>query len=106
MVYTLANKENQIQMYNEYGIFPALETTYESEAFDQENEFLGGQPAGRLFADIAPEIPPYRYTPDTPEVTKAVNTHFRTMMSGDISPEKAVQRAAEQVADRTDRELA
>jgi multiple sugar transport system substrate-binding protein/lactose/L-arabinose transport system substrate-binding protein len=106
MVYTLANKENQITMYNEYGIFPALETAYESDAFDQKNEFLGGQKAGRLFADIAPDIPPYRYTPDTPEVTKAVNTHFRDMMNGNISPEKAVQRAAKQVADRTDRDLA
>lgn len=106
MVFTLANKENQIQMYNEYGIFPALETTYESDAFDRKNEFLGGQKAGRLFADIAPDIPPYRYTPDTPEVTKAVNTHFRDMMNGKISPEKAVQRAAQQVADRTGRELA
>ncbi|SFR67803.1 ABC transporter substrate-binding protein [Halogeometricum limi] len=106
MVYTLSNKEHQITMYNEYGIFPALETAYESDAFDAENEFLGGQQAGRLFADIAPEIPPYRYTPDTPEITKAINNHFRTMMDGKISPEKAVERAAQQVADRTGRDLA
>jgi ABC-type glycerol-3-phosphate transport system substrate-binding protein len=106
MAYTLGQADHQITMYREYGIFPALESAYESDAFDQSNEFLGGQEAGRLFAEIAPEIPPYRYTVDTPEVTKAINTHFRDMMTGDKSPKEAVDAAAQQVADRTDRDLA
>jgi multiple sugar transport system substrate-binding protein/lactose/L-arabinose transport system substrate-binding protein len=106
MAYTLGQKEHQITMYQEYGIFPALESAYESDAFDQSNEFLGGQEAGRMFAEIAPEIAPYRYTVDTPEVTKAVNTHFRDMMTGDKTPKEAVDAAAQQVADRTDRDLA
>ncbi|NEU55551.1 extracellular solute-binding protein [Halorussus sp. MSC15.2] len=106
MEYSLASKENQVKMYEEYGIFPAYEPAYQSDAFDQGSEFLGGQSAGRMFAEIAPDIPPYRYTIDTPEVTKAINTHFRKMMNGDVSPKKAVANAAKQVADRTDRELA
>ena len=106
MAYTLGQAEHQITMYQEYGIFPALESAYESDAFDQSNEFLGGQEAGRMFADIAPEISPYRYTVDTPEVTKAINTHFRDMMTGDKTPKEAVDAAAQQVADRTDRDLA
>lgn len=106
MAYTLGQKEHQIKMYQEYGIFPALETAYEDDSFDQPNEFLGGQEAGRMFAEIAPNIAPYRYTPDTPEVTKAINTHFREMMTGKKTAEEAVDAAAKQVADRTDRDLA
>jgi multiple sugar transport system substrate-binding protein/lactose/L-arabinose transport system substrate-binding protein len=106
MAYTLGSAEHQITMYEEYGIFPALESAYDSDAFDQQNEFLGGQEAGRMYAEIAPEIAPYRYTVDTPEVTKAVNTHFRDMMTGDKTPKEAVDAAAQQVADRTDRDLA
>lgn len=106
MAFTLGQKEHQLTMYEEYGIFPALKSAYESDTFDQPNEFLDGQEAGRLFAEISPEIPPYRYTIDTPEVTKAINTHFRDMMDGKKSPKEAIDTAAQQVADRTDRDLA
>jgi multiple sugar transport system substrate-binding protein/lactose/L-arabinose transport system substrate-binding protein len=106
MQFALGRPESQLTMFREFGIFPALESTYDSEAYDEPHAFLDGQPAGRLFADIAPEINPYRYTTDTPEVTKAINTHFRDMMAGDKTPKEAVDAAAQQVADRTDRDLA
>jgi len=106
MEYSLASTEMQVEMYQQYGIFPAYKPAYQSDAFDAGSEFLGGQAAGRMFAEIAPEIPPYRYTTDTPEVTKAINTHFSDMMNDKVSPEKAVENAAKQVADRTDRSLA
>jgi multiple sugar transport system substrate-binding protein/lactose/L-arabinose transport system substrate-binding protein len=106
MSYALGREESQLTMYREYGLFPALETTYDSEAYDQPNEFLGGQEAGRIYAEIAPNIEPYRYTVDTPEVTQAINTHFRDMMAGDKTPKEAVDAAAQQVVDRTDRDLA
>jgi multiple sugar transport system substrate-binding protein/lactose/L-arabinose transport system substrate-binding protein len=93
-------------MYKEYGIFPALKPAYESDAFDQPHEFLDGQSAGRMFAEIAPNIKPYRYTVDTPEVTKAINNHFRDMMTGKKTPKEAVDAAAQQVVDRTDRDMA
>jgi multiple sugar transport system substrate-binding protein/lactose/L-arabinose transport system substrate-binding protein len=106
MAYTLGQKEHQITMYQEFGIFPALKPAYESDAFDQGSEFLDGQAAGRMFAEIAPNISPYSFTVDTPEVTKAINTHFRDMMTGKKTAKEAVDAAAQQVADRTDRDIA
>lgn len=106
MKYSLASKEMQVKMYQEYGIFPAYKPAYQSDAFDDGSKFLGDQPAGRMFANIAPNIPPYRYTTDTPEVTKAINTHFSDMMKGNVSPKKAVEKAAKQVANRTGRKMA
>ncbi|WP_324664993.1 extracellular solute-binding protein [Haloarcula sediminis] len=104
--FALGTKEQQVTMYEEYGLFPAYKPAYESDAFDQGSEFLGGQAAGRMFADIAPNIPTYNYTTDTPEITKAINSEFKRMISGDLSPEEAVESAAQQVAERTDRDLA
>jgi multiple sugar transport system substrate-binding protein/lactose/L-arabinose transport system substrate-binding protein len=106
MQYALANEEMQLKMYREYGLFPAYKPAYESDAFDQGSEFLGGQAAGRMFAEIAPNIPSYTYTTDTPEITKAINSEFKKMISGDLTPKEAVDSAATQVADRTGRELA
>lgn len=106
MQFALANKDMQIKMYKEYGIFPAYKPAYESDAFDSGSEFLGGQAAGRIFAEIAPDIPSYVYTTDTPEVTKAINSEFKKMIDGDLTPKEAVDSAASRVADRTDRELA
>lgn len=106
MQFTLANEEMQIKMYQNYGIFPAYKPAYQSDAFDEGSEFLGGQAAGRLFAEIAPEIPSYVYTTDTPEITKAINAKFKKMIDGTLSPKEAVEGAAQQVADRTGRDLA
>jgi len=106
MKFALANKESQITMYKNFGIFPAYKPAYESDAFDEGSEFLGGQPAGRLFADLAPDIPPYTYTTDTPEVTKAINGKFQKMIEGELTPKEAVDAAAEQVANRTGRDVA
>lgn len=106
MKFALGTKEQQVTMYEEYGLFPAYKPAYESDAFDQGSEFLGGQAAGRMFAEIAPNIPTYKYTTDTPEITKAINSEFKRMISGDISPKEAVETAAQQVADRTGRDLA
>ncbi len=104
--WSLATEEMQMLMFDEFGLFPALETTYENEAFDEELDFFGGQPARRVFADVAQEIPDYRFSVDTPEVSNAINTEFERMLRDDLDPEEAVMAAAETVAERTDRELA
>ncbi|RDZ59762.1 ABC transporter substrate-binding protein, partial [Haloferax sp. Atlit-12N] len=106
MKFSLATKEMQTEIYSEYGIFPAYKPSYESDIFSSEIPFLGGQKAGELFTEVAENIPGYRYTTATSEVTKAINTHLGRMFDGKVTPEKAVTNAAEQVAKRTDRKLA
>ncbi|WP_152418277.1 sugar ABC transporter substrate-binding protein [Halorubrum aidingense] len=106
MEYSLAAEEMQLAMYDEYGLFPALETTYEDPVFDEELDFYDGQPARALFAEVAREAPGYRFTADTPEVSQAIETELQRMINGEQSPEEAVQAAAETVAENTDRDLA
>lgn len=104
--WSLATEEMQLLMYDEYGLFPALETTYDDDVFDEELDFFGGQAARRVFADVAEEIPDYQFSVDTPEVTDAINTEFERMLRDDVAPEDAVMAAAETVSERTGRDLA
>jgi ABC-type glycerol-3-phosphate transport system substrate-binding protein len=106
MRFTLQSTAMQLRMYREFGIFPAYEPAYTSEAFDRQNDFFDGQRVGRLFAEIAPEIEGYRFTVDTPVVTTAINTHLAKMVAGEKSPQEAVDDAAAMVADETGREVA
>jgi ABC-type glycerol-3-phosphate transport system substrate-binding protein len=105
--WSLATDEMQLLMYDEYGLFPALETTYDhDDVFDEELDFYDGQAARRLFADVAEEMPEYEYSVDTPYVSDAINNEFLRMLRDDVDPEETVIAAAEDVADRTDRDLA
>lgn len=104
--WTAATEEMQLLMYDEYGLFPALETTFDADIFSEELEFFGGQPAREIFAEVAEEIPSYRFTGDTPEVSQAINDEFQRMLRDDQTPEEAVEAAAETVADNTGRDLA
>lgn len=103
--WTLATEEMQLLMYDMFGLFPALETTYDADDFDEELDFFGGQQARRVFADVAEEMPGYEFTADTPEVSNTINSEFQRMINEDKDPAEAVQDAAETVANRTDRDL-
>jgi ABC-type sugar transport system, periplasmic component len=106
MMWTLANEEMQLLMFEEYGLFPALETTYDSDIFSEPVDFFDGQPVREVYASVAPDIPGYRFTADTPEVSAAMGTNLQRMIQGDMTPEEAIQDAAETVAENTGRDLA
>lgn len=104
--WAMTEPEVQNMMLEEFGLFPSLSTAYDSDIYNQELDFYDGQPVFRLFAEVAQEIEPYRWTPATSEVDNAIVTELGNMIDGNKSPEEAVQAAAETVADRTNRELA
>lgn len=105
-MWAMTTPEVQNTMLEEYGLFPSLTTAYDADIYDEELDFYGGQPVFRLFAEVAEQIEPYRYTTDTPEVQNAIETELGNMLDGNKSPREAVEAAAQTVADRTDRELA
>lgn len=105
-LWAMTDPDAQNAILEEYGIFPSLQTAYDDPLYDEELDFYGGQPVFRLFAEVAEEIEPYRYTVDSPEIMDAIETEFTRLLDDEKSPEEAMQDAAETVADRTDRELA
>ncbi|WP_129113648.1 extracellular solute-binding protein [Halegenticoccus tardaugens] len=105
-LYAMTTPEVQNKMLEEFGLFPSLTTAYEADIYERELDFYGGQAIFSIFAEVAEQIQPYRYTTDTPEVQDAIETELGNMLNGNKSPQQAVEAAAQTVADRTDRELA
>lgn len=106
MQWSLAREDMQLLMFEEFGIFPALESTYEDPTFDEELDFFGGQQIRNLFAEVAQDLPGWRFSDVTPQISDALNAELNRMVEGNQSPEEAVQAAAQTVADETDREIA
>lgn len=106
LLWTLAREEMQLLMFEEYGLFPALETTYDADVFSEGVEFFDGQPVREVYVEVAPDIPGYRFTEHTPEVTQALGTNLQRMVQDEMTPEEAVEDAARTVADNTGRDLA
>lgn len=50
------DEEVQLEMFRIINAFPALPATFEDPSFSEELEFMGGQPARELFADVALRI--------------------------------------------------
>ncbi|MGF1771390.1 ABC transporter substrate-binding protein [Vibrio maritimus] len=53
-----ADRDSQLKHFETIAAFPANVTTYDDKLFDQEVEFLGGQKARQLFAEVANNIKP------------------------------------------------
>lgn len=49
--------------FRSMNIVPPLKAAWDLPAFDEQRPFFGGQPIGRLFADLAPQTPPTYISP-------------------------------------------
>lgn len=56
--YMTTDREVQLKHFETIAAFPANTTTYDDELFQEEMEFLGGQKARLLFAEVAQNIKP------------------------------------------------
>ncbi|MDG3085688.1 extracellular solute-binding protein [Vibrio hannami] len=56
--YMTTKREIQLKHFETIAAFPANKTTYDDKLFDEKMEFLGGQQARQLFAEVAKNIKP------------------------------------------------
>ncbi|MDB1123539.1 ABC transporter substrate-binding protein [Vibrio algarum] len=56
--YMTTNRDVQLKHFETIAAFPANTTTYDDKLFDEKVEFLGGQQARQLFAEVAKNIKP------------------------------------------------
>lgn len=102
--YFSTDKDTQIMAMEDYGLFPSLNTTYESDVFNGEVEFFGGQNIWKLFADEMKDVPTAYYTKDyslaLDEAIKAQADAFNGTKA-----EKALEEAAKRLSDRTKRDI-
>ena len=60
ILFLTTNPEIQLAAFRNIDAFPAMPVTYDDPMFEEELEFLGGQPARQLWASIAERIPGVR----------------------------------------------
>lgn len=73
-----ADRESQLEALRVTGAFPALREAQDDPAFDEPLPFLGGQPARRLWRDLArqvPAVPVNRWDSTAMEVVRAEFEH-------------------------------
>ncbi|MCC5831047.1 MAG: extracellular solute-binding protein [Phycisphaeraceae bacterium] len=64
------NHELLLEMFQKSNILPPLRDLWDDPVFDQPREFWSGQPLGRLYADLADDVPP-QYSSPYVSITKA-----------------------------------
>ena len=57
------NKKDLGQRFSETNIIPALRPAWKEPAFAEPRPFWGGQPIGKLYANLAPQVPPQNTSP-------------------------------------------
>jgi lactose/L-arabinose transport system substrate-binding protein len=102
--YFSTNEDAQLTAMEKYGLFPSLNTVYDSEVFTAGVEFFGGQNIWELFAGEMKDVPTVNFTDDyslaLDEAIKAQADVFNGK-----TPEKALTEAAERLKDRSQRDM-
>lgn len=72
------NKAELAQRFRNTNIIPALRAAWDQPAFDEPRPYWSGQHLGRMFADLAPQVP-YQYS--SPFVVAAKNKYNEAVVS-------------------------
>lgn len=103
---TVANAEEMAWLFRNIGNFSAYQPAYDQDAFSREFEFFGGQKLGQLWIDQLENIPPYRFTVDTPTIMNIINSELRKVVYGNTKPQTGLNQAIEQAKKQTGRGVA
>lgn len=98
--YLTTNPEVQLQAFTAIGAFPAVTSTYDSAAFDEELAFLDGQQARQLFAEIAQNIQGVATTPQDQIATEIVDSALASVLNEGEDIDAALAEAQNLIARR------
>tara|TARA_B110000881_G_C18533319_1_gene494325 strand:- start:72 stop:1301 length:1230 start_codon:yes stop_codon:yes gene_type:complete len=91
----------QLAAFDEWTMFPANKTVYANELFEAENDFLRGQNANALFAEIARNVIPVQPGAyDNTAETLVINTALAEVLSDGRDVKEALKDAAQQLQKR------
>jgi arabinosaccharide transport system substrate-binding protein len=80
-----------VNRYRITRILPPLKESWSAPIFQEPDEYLGGQPSGRFFANLAPEIPEAHLNPYWAEVAAEFGPTLTAAVMGDKTPEQALR---------------
>ncbi|MBV7339261.1 twin-arginine translocation signal domain-containing protein [Chloroflexi bacterium TSY] len=88
------NGENQLDTrWLETGILPPVPAAWETDAYKEGDDYVGGQVSGEVFVEAAKALPPYFENWKTNLVVSAWNEQFSLAWEGEISVDEAIETA-------------
>lgn len=81
--FAMTDKDTQLTMFKQFGLFPSYTPLYSESVFDEPNEFYSNQKIWKLFADVAKDIPAINFTSHFAETKELViNAMAKTTLKG------------------------
>ena len=103
---TLMNVDNQIIMYEKYGLFPSYLPAYDDPRFLKSDEYFGDD-YNNILANVTKEIPQVIYTTkDYAEIRNISMSTYEEVLNNNANVKQALENAANQISSSTGRKIA
>ncbi len=100
--FMLGRKENQIKQFEQFDLFPTIESAFTDPVFQKPDPFFADQKTREIYADVAAQIPvAYIYGPYYTAMNGHVALAVQEYATGLKTAEEALQDAAEAVRNET-----
>ncbi|MYF55751.1 extracellular solute-binding protein, partial [Candidatus Poribacteria bacterium] len=91
------DKAGLINRYETTRIIPPLKAAWDDPIYSEPDPYLGGQPLGRLFIDLAPDLPPRYQNPYWSEAADLLNDAIFNAVTEKQTPRHALTELADKV---------
>lgn len=91
------DKDGLINRYETTRIIPPLKAAWDDPIYSEPDAYLGGQPLGRLFIDLAPDLPPRYQNPYWSEAADLLNDAIFNAVTEKQTPRHALTELADKV---------
>ncbi len=91
------DKAGLINRYETTRIIPPLKAAWDDPIYSEPDAYLGGQSLGRLFIDLAPDLPPRYQNPYWSEAADLLNDAIFNAVTEKQTPRHALTELAEKV---------
>ena len=103
---TLMNVDNQIIMYEKYGLFPSYLPAYDDPRFLKSDEYFGDE-YNNILANVTKEISQVIYTTkDYAEIRSVSMSTYEEVLNNNADIKQTLESAANQISSSTGRKIA
>ncbi|MBI3971303.1 MAG: extracellular solute-binding protein [Chloroflexi bacterium] len=95
---------NAARRYEMINLFPPLKDAFKDPRLHVKEDFFGGQDLGKLFQDLALDVPPQYQHPLRPDVNGIIGRGVNAAMRGEQPPRDALKSAGEEARNRIKQE--
>lgn len=98
--WSCATAQGQNLLFKSTGVFPAYKPAWEDPLYDEPVEFFGGQPAYRIWTEIADNIPAIFRTPNDVQLDDIVGAELTKVLKEGKDPVQAAMDAQAEALNR------